>query len=62
MKLRTEHKGVHAFGQLGYLHEAAVGRLTRKYETCFLEALDVLGIHLEAVAVALVNQLVACSL
>src|SRR3990167_4706013 len=61
MKLRTEHKGVRAFGQLGYLHEAAVGRFTGKYETRFLEALDVLGIYLEAVAVALANELRAAS-
>src|SRR3989344_1218166 len=61
MELRTEHKGVHAFGQLGYLHEAAVWRFTGKYETRFLEALDVLGIYLEAVAVALANELRAAS-
>src|SRR3989344_7587630 len=61
MKLRTEHKGVRAFGQLGYLHEAAVGRFTGKYETRILEALDVLGIYLEAVAVALANELRAAS-
>src|SRR3989344_1060440 len=61
MKLRTEHKGVRAFGQLVYLHEAAVGRFAGKYESGFLEALDVLGIHLETMPVALANELRAAS-
>src|SRR3989344_5186999 len=56
MELGAEEEGVNARGEFRNFHKAAVGRFTGEDETCFFELLDVVGIDLETVAVALRNR------
>src|SRR3989344_8461278 len=59
VELGTEHKWMLGFRQFRYLHEMPAWRLAREYETGILEALDVVGIHLEAVTMTLGNTFFA---
>src|SRR3989344_2072434 len=62
VELGAEHKGVRALGQLRDFHEPAIGRFPREYKSRILQAFDVLGIHLEAMAVTLGNTFFAIRL
>ena len=56
VELRAEEKWVDFAREFGDFHEYAVGRFAGKDEAAGLEFFYVLGIHLKAVAVTLMNQ------